>query len=66
MNRHRDSVTNPGDPSMDKLREMLANELADIDIYLDLIYQRADIDRPAAIRAKFNETSEKIGSPIRL
>lgn len=66
MNRHRDNVTNPGDPSMDELRVMLAKELADIDIYLDLTYQRAGIDRPAAIRAKFNETSEKINSPHRL
>lgn len=66
MNRHRDGVTNTGDPSMQELRVMLAKELADIDIYLDLMYQRVGIDRPAAIRSKFNETSEKIGSPIRL
>lgn len=66
MNRHRDNVTNPGDPSMVELREMLKAELADIDIYLDLMFSRLGFDREAAIREKFNATSEKIGAPHRL
>ena len=66
MNRYRDGVTNVGDPSMPELRAMLEEELADIDLYLDLMYQRADIDRASAVRAKFNRTSAKIGSPARL
>lgn len=66
MNRHRDGVTNPGDPSMIELTLMLSEELADVDLYLDLIFQRAQIDRPKAVRAKFNKTSEKIGAPHRL
>lgn len=44
----------------------LANELADVIIYLDLIAARFDIDLGNAIKAKFNATSEKYGLNTRI
>ena len=60
LNRVRDFI--PGNSETpDQLREMLANELADTFIYLDLLAQAAKIDLPNAVRAKFDLTSKKIG-----
>lgn len=39
----------------------LAEELADVDIYLALLYAKLGIDRKAAVAKKFNSTSEKLG-----
>jgi NTP pyrophosphatase (non-canonical NTP hydrolase) len=44
----------------------LADELADIVIYADLMAERCDINLGDAIRRKFNETSEKVGSTVEL
>lgn len=66
MNRRRDGITNTGDPSIDELKEMLADELADTFIYLDLLAQAAGISLSAAVIRKFDKTSGKIGYPIRL
>jgi NTP pyrophosphatase (non-canonical NTP hydrolase) len=44
----------------------LAEELADAVIYVDLIARKADIDLAEAIRAKFNQTSEKYDLGARL
>ena len=44
----------------------LAEELADVIIYTDLIARKADIDLAAAIRAKFNATSVKYDLGARL
>src|SRR5690606_32982880 len=46
--------------------EMLAEELADVVICADLIAMDAGIDLDAAVAAKFNATSEKVGLPTRL
>lgn len=46
--------------------EHLAEELADVIICADLIAIAAGIDLSAAVRAKFNATSEKVGLPTRL
>lgn len=60
LNRCRDGI--PGnDKSEEVLREELADELADADIYLDLLYQAVGIDRQSAIERKFAKTSAKIG-----
>mgnify|MGYP000146046256 CR=1 FL=1 len=47
-------------------REQLAEELADIVICTDLIAMDAGIDLDAAVQAKFNATSEKVGLKTRL
>jgi NTP pyrophosphatase (non-canonical NTP hydrolase) len=44
----------------------LAAELADAVIYIDLLAARAHINLGRAVRQKFNETSDRIQSPIRL
>ena len=46
--------------------EAIAAELADTVIYADLLAARLGIDLGAAVRAKFNEVSEKRGSTVRL
>ena len=54
------------DPPITELARSLGNELADVFLYLDLLATRAGIDLPAAIRAKFNEVSERQDFPERL
>lgn len=46
--------------------KMIADELADTQIYLDLCAQKLQIDLAAATRSKFNERSMDIGSEVRL
>lgn len=55
-----------GDRTLDDARADLAKELADIQMYLDLLAHYAGIDLGAATTAKFNEVSERIGSKVRL
>jgi len=65
LNRVRDGI--PGnDKSEDELREMLAEEIADTFIYLDLLAQSQGFYLQDAVLAKFNKTSAKIGYPVRL
>jgi NTP pyrophosphatase (non-canonical NTP hydrolase) len=59
MNRHRDGIAES--IPLDHLRQMLSDELADAEIYMDLLFQAAGIDRAAAIENKFLKTSDKIG-----
>ncbi len=47
-------------------KEHLAEELADVIICVDLIAMAEGIDMDAAVRAKFNATSEKVGLRTRL
>jgi len=47
-------------------KEQLAEELADVVICADLIAMDAGIDLDAAVEAKFNATSEKVGLKTRL
>lgn len=44
----------------------LADELADVIIYIDILASRCDIDLGEAIRSKFNKTSEKYGLGTRI
>ena len=46
--------------------EQLAAELADVVICVDLIAMALGLDLGAAVRAKFNATSEKYGLTVRL
>lgn len=48
-------------PDMVRLRESLADEIADTIIYLDLLAASQSIDLEKAIRSKFNRVSEKHG-----
>ena len=43
------------------LKEMIKKELADTEIYLDLIFQFLGINKHEAIEEKWAETSAKIG-----
>ena len=53
-----------GDLSEDEFRELAIKELADIATYLDLLAFRLGIDLGAAIVEKFNEVSDRVGSPV--
>lgn len=58
--RNRDGV--PGKGLDDEaLKAMLADEIADTFIYLDLLAQAAGIDLEEAVCTKFRKTSDKIG-----
>lgn len=59
LNRHRDGIAEK--LSEAELKSMLADELADAEIYLDLLFQAAGIDKQVAVESKFNRTSLKIG-----
>ena len=62
LNRIRDGL--PGNkPGVTEatLRADLAEELADTLIYLDLLAAAVGVDLGAAVRAKFNATSERLG-----
>ena len=47
-------------------RAAIAEELADTQIYLDLLAARLDIDLEAVVREKFNKVSVRYGFPERL
>lgn len=65
--RFRDNVRgNPAGLTIEQLREHLAEELADAVIYLDLWAASQAINLGDAVRAKFNKTSAKLGSDIKL
>jgi NTP pyrophosphatase (non-canonical NTP hydrolase) len=60
LNRVRDGI--PGNTeSAEELRSQLADELADVAIYLDLMAQAAGFDLETIREAKFAKTSRKIG-----
>jgi NTP pyrophosphatase (non-canonical NTP hydrolase) len=44
--------------------QQLADELADVVICVDLVAMQLGIDMDAAVRAKFNSTSEKVGLSV--
>ncbi|HYE58155.1 MAG TPA: MazG-like family protein [Rhodothermales bacterium] len=50
----------------DVARERIAEEIADVAIYLDLLAYKSGIDLGKAIRTKFNADSAKRGFPHRL
>lgn len=53
-----------GDITEDEARPMLADELADVVIYLDILASRLGIDLGEAVISKWNRTSEKVGAPL--
>lgn len=63
LNRVRDGI--PGNVETEsELIGMLAGELADTYIYLDLLMQSAGIDVQAAVMSKFDKKSKQIGYPV--
>lgn len=65
LNRARDGLIGNRMNEEELLAE-LPKELADIYLYLDLLAQAAGIDLAAAVRAKFNEVSDRNGFPEKL
>lgn len=55
-----------GDYTLDAIRGDLADEIADVQTYLDLLASVAGIDLGAATVAKWNRVSQRIDCPLRL
>lgn len=66
LRRHECGLQGVLDKPYDELRTQLADELADVYCYLDLLATKAGVDLGEAIRRKFNVVSERQGFPERL
>jgi NTP pyrophosphatase (non-canonical NTP hydrolase) len=55
-----------GDITLEEARPKLAQELADVAIYLDLLAYQLDIDLGQAIMETWNRKSEFLGIPVRI
>lgn len=53
-----------GDMTLDEARADVADELADVATYLDLLAFRCDVDLGKATISKFNRVSERVGSDV--
>jgi len=53
-----------GDYTIAEKHEHLADELADVVTYLDLLAKQCKIDLGEAVAKKFNEVSKKVGADI--
>lgn len=53
-----------GDLSEAEFHVLASKEIADVQIYLDILAFQLDIDLGAATIAKFNEVSRRVGSPV--
>lgn len=53
-----------GDFTLEEGRQDIADELADVAIYLDILAMRCGVDLGRAIISKFNRTSERVGSNV--
>lgn len=53
-----------GDITEAEFQESAKKEIADIQIYLDLLAFRLDINLGEAVKAKFNEVSKRVGSTV--
>lgn len=53
-----------GDMTMEEARPLLADELADVVIYLDILAAQLKVNLGEAVMSKWNQTSEKVGVPI--
>ena len=51
---------------LDDIREKLAKEMADVVTYLDILAYRCDINLAQAVYTKFNQVSDRVGSPIKI
>lgn len=55
-----------GDLTWEEALPLMADELADVMIYLDILAFRLGIDLGAAVMDKFNRVSERVGSNVRI
>lgn len=55
-----------GDVDADEFHREASDELADVVIYLDILAAQLNVDLGAAVMDKFNRTSIKVGSTVRL
>lgn len=55
-----------GDLTLDEARSMLADELSDVVIYLDILAAQLGISLGESIVSKWNRTSDKVGAPIHI
>lgn len=55
-----------GDTTLAEHRQALANELGDVQTYLDILAFRAGVDLGEATVGKWNEISARVGVPLRL
>lgn len=55
-----------GDIKGEEAKQALADELADTVIYLDILAFRIGVNLGEAVMSKWNRTSEKVGSRIRI
>jgi len=55
-----------GDMTLDEGRPLLAEELADVATYLDILAFRAGIDLGEATREKFNKVSKRVKCDVKL
>ena len=55
-----------GDFTLDEARPDIADELADVVIYLDILADQLGVNLGAAVMQKWNKTSAKVGAPIRI
>lgn len=55
-----------GDFPQAEVQQPLADELADVQTYLDILAYRCGVDLGAATMDKFNRVSERVGSVVRL
>lgn len=53
-----------GDLTIEEATPMLADELADVVIYLDILASQLGIELGDAVMSKWNRTSKKVGAPI--
>lgn len=66
LRRKDESLSGAADPEVHELKIMLGEELADVLLYLVLVAEKAGIDLPEAVIAKYNAVSEREGFPHRL
>ena len=62
----KESWNKPEERRMQDLTDMLADEIADVVIYADLLAQRCGLSLGDIVRAKFNQKSDEIGSLVKL
>ena len=53
-----------GDMTLDEARQDVADELADVVTYLDILAFRCGVDLGNATMSKFNRVSERVGSDV--
>lgn len=55
-----------GDMSMEDAKQDLADELADVVIYIDILASRLGVDLGAAVVSKFDRVSDRVGCDVKL